>query len=191
MSLAVMQEEVLEISHRRHFPRPSKDHYKFSPRSSMGTSYSSDKSMSEVTPIADGKQEVKSDTRMKDKLANLKAMRRAKGECFKCGAKWGPQHKCSTNVPMHVMEEMLDILQLSYDSKEEDNADQSNSDTELLALSLLCAVAGTSRKKTMRLLGLCGKQEMLILIDSGSSTSFISETIVQKAHLQPSTAPPL
>lgn len=157
----------------------------------MDTSYSSDKSMSEGTPTADGKQEVKSDIRLKDKLANLKAMKRAKGECFKCEEKWGPQHKCSTNVPIHVMEEMLDILQLSYDSKEEDNADQSNSDTELLALSLLCAVAGTSRKKTMRLLGLCGKQEMLILIDSGSSTSFISETIVQKAHLQPSTAPPL
>jgi hypothetical protein len=32
---------------------------------------------------------------------------------------------------------------------------------------------------------------MLILIDSGSSASFISEKLVQQAHLQPLVAPPL
>jgi hypothetical protein len=156
MYLVVMQEEVLELSHKRFSPRQAKDYSRFQPRSGMCTSYSSDKGMIGGTPVADGKQEVKSDNRLKDKLANLKAMRKARGECFKCGAKWGPHHKCSANVPIHMMEEVLDILHLSEDSKEEDNEDQSDSDTELLALSL-CAVVGTSGKKTMRLLRLGGK----------------------------------
>jgi hypothetical protein len=58
----------------------------------------------------------------------------------------------------------------------------------LLALSF-SAVAGTTIKKTMRLRGLCGKQELLILIDSGSSWSFISEQYVAKVGLQTEAIP--
>ena len=45
-----------------------------------------------------------------DKLSTLKAYRRAKGLCFKCGAKWGPQHVCSSSVPLHVVEELWQMI---------------------------------------------------------------------------------
>jgi hypothetical protein len=41
-----------------------------------------------------------------NKLATLKVYRRAKGLCFKCGEKWGHNHRCSTSVPLFVVEEM-------------------------------------------------------------------------------------
>jgi hypothetical protein len=45
-------------------------------------------------------------------------------------------------------------------------------------------VVGTIDKKTIRLHGLCGKQELLILIDSGSSSSFISQDIVNNTGVK-------
>lgn len=40
-----------------------------------------------------------------EKLANPMSYHKARGLCFKCGAKWGPQHKCQTNVPLQLVEE--------------------------------------------------------------------------------------
>jgi hypothetical protein len=33
-----------------------------------------------------------------DKLSTMKAYRRAKGQCDKCGERWSHTHKCSTTV---------------------------------------------------------------------------------------------
>ncbi|KAL5651409.1 hypothetical protein ACJX0J_036867 [Zea mays] len=41
-----------------------------------------------------------------NKLEALKAYRRAKGLCFKCGEKWGHNHRCLTSVLLHFVEEM-------------------------------------------------------------------------------------
>jgi hypothetical protein len=41
-----------------------------------------------------------------EKLASLMAYRKAKGLCFKCGGKWGPQHNCPPNVPLQMIEEI-------------------------------------------------------------------------------------
>ena len=40
-----------------------------------------------------------------DKLTTLKAYRRANNLCFTCGEKWtGRNHKCPTQVPLHIIE---------------------------------------------------------------------------------------
>lgn len=54
-----------------------------------------------------------------DKLAALKEMRRKNGLCFKCGAKWSNNHKCAAQVPLHVLEEILDALEPVDDSNAE------------------------------------------------------------------------
>lgn len=55
-----------------------------------------------------------------DKLASLKQFRRKNGLCFKCGGKWGPNHTCPETVPLHVLEELWEALELStsVDSEE-------------------------------------------------------------------------
>jgi hypothetical protein len=189
MSLAILQEEVLEASSMRYLSKPNKEYYKYQTRSNNRNS-TTDKSVLGSTPAAEAKKDSKADQshKFRDRLSNLKAVRRAQGECYKCGAKWGPYHKCPHNVPMHVMEAVLDVLHMNDDSKQSSDEDQSDTETELLSLSF-CAVAGTTGWKTMRIHGLCGKQELLILIDLVSSASFLSEALVSRAQIQTIEAP--
>lgn len=44
-----------------------------------------------------------------DKLAKLRSSRRARGLCIKCAAKWHPGHKCSTEMQLHVLQEIFDV----------------------------------------------------------------------------------
>jgi hypothetical protein len=101
MSLVILQEEVPEASHKRYHSRPARDYSKFQ----ASVSQVSDKGILGNNPAGETKVPSKQEhlNKGKDRLSNLKALRRARGECFKCGDKWGPNHKCPTHVPMHVM----------------------------------------------------------------------------------------
>lgn len=46
-----------------------------------------------------------------DKVAALRAYRRAKGLCFTWGERWGRDHHYPANVPLHVIEELLQMLE--------------------------------------------------------------------------------
>lgn len=110
-----------------------------------------------------------------EKLAALMAYRKEKGLCYKCGMKWGPTHNCPENVPLHMVEELWQLLsdkeasaipvneKLGYDSGE-----------DLMSISDQ-ATSGTSTGKTIRLSGHIEQHKAIMLIDSGSSHSFISE----------------
>ena len=52
---------------------------------------------------------------------------------MKCGEKWGKQHKCPNQIPLHILEEFLKAVQ-SPDESPDDN-DLGSSDEELLTLS--------------------------------------------------------
>ena len=41
-----------------------------------------------------------------DKLTTLKNYRRSKGLCFKCGEKWGPNHKCPPSMSLNAIEDI-------------------------------------------------------------------------------------
>jgi hypothetical protein len=41
-----------------------------------------------------------------DVLSAIKAYRRAKGLCYKCGVKWNQNHRCAPTVSLHVAEEL-------------------------------------------------------------------------------------
>lgn len=45
-----------------------------------------------------------------DKLSALKSYRRSKGLCFKCGERWGKDHKCAASIQLHVVEELLSSI---------------------------------------------------------------------------------
>lgn len=73
----------------------------------------------------------KGDTpRWDDKLEALRTYRKSKGLCFTCGDKWSRQHKCPAQVPLHVMEELLEVLQ-DDDASQDDG---SSSEEELLTV---------------------------------------------------------
>lgn len=113
---------------------------------------------------------------------SLNAARRARGECFKCGEKFGPGHKCPKAVQLHVLDELLEVFQFS---DEPGQVEESSSDEELLLSEN--ALFGTEGKRTIWLQGLI--QQVLILIDSGSSSSFMASHLVDRLHLVPNSIP--
>lgn len=126
--------------------------------------------------------------RFDDKLAALRAARRAKGLCMKCGEQYSPQHRCPKNIPLHVLEEVLELFQHDASSDHNSDSDSQGSDEDLLTLSY-CAMAGIQGKRTLRLAALVNNQELLILVDSGSSETFISDKIVHQLNLSTVQAP--
>lgn len=116
----------------------------------------------------------------KDKLAALKNFRRRNGLCFKCGNKWSKDHKCPPQVALHVIEELLDAL-------EETDVDNVELDSEALEESVMVvgnsSLSDPSKRKTMKLCGSIGKNEVLILVDSGSVASFISTQLAERLQL--------
>lgn len=115
------------------------------------------------------------------KVAALKSYRRAMGLCFTCGEKWGKDHKCAKTVGLHVVEELLQLFQNSEeheDTTSDDNPPYESAE-DLMSLSRQ-ALNGGEAAATIRLRGFIQGQEVLMLIDSRSSSNFISESLAAK-----------
>lgn len=159
VSLAQLQEEALEIvkkSRQTEVPfTSSRTTYRALPSPSLNM----DKSVASVsTPRTPATAEDKrgqegarsaTPTSTEDRTSALKNYRRSRGLCFVCGEKWGPGHKCSMSVQLHVVQEMLEAM--GFDAMEETLQTQ-ETDAELLTISQ-AAVAGTDAPNTFRLLG--------------------------------------
>ena len=115
-----------------------------------------------------------------DKWSALKTYRRARGLCDRCGEKWSRGHRCPDSVQLHVLKEVLDLFQLESDAISEQGADEVSSQ---LCLTLsVAAVSGVSSPRTMRLHGYIQKLPVQVLVDSGSSHTFISPQLASKLH---------
>lgn len=125
-----------------------------------------------------------------DKVESLKSFRRAKGLCFTCGDKWSKKHKCPDHVPLHVIEELIEVLQAEDPPTEEGEMGASSDDSEIMMLRSPEAVSKSSTKCTLRLHGFIGKRHILILVDSGSDCSFVNEQLVKEMDLTTEPTPP-
>ncbi|KAK1685027.1 hypothetical protein QYE76_045875 [Lolium multiflorum] len=129
------------------------------------------------------------------KFDSLRAQRRARGECFECGEKYAPGHKCPAQIQLHVLEELLEALQIEHPTPVEDTDTTSESgaedtDTEQMMKVSVQALSGTTSRRSMRLQGQVGNYTALILIDSGSTSNFISKTLADRLQ-QPVSQMPL
>lgn len=171
--LALLQEEELEPGKRRHSHRT--DHKDFSKSS---TRYTTDKSKQSLRSDEDKRADTSTSD---DRLESLKAYRRSKGLCFTCGEKYSKQHKCPASVPLHIVEELLEVLQIESDNDQSDHSSNDSDDEDLMLLSGSSS-GKCKRKRCFRIQGFVGKRQVLILVDSGSVSSFISTKMV--AELQ-------
>ncbi|KAK1652704.1 hypothetical protein QYE76_070509 [Lolium multiflorum] len=124
-----------------------------------------------------------------EKMQALKAQRRARGECFRCGDKFQPGHRCTKTVPIHLVDELMEVLQLSS-SEEDKDGDGSSSEESLMHISQF-ALASTSHRKSIRLQAMIKGKQVLVMIDSGSCGSFISSAAVKQLGLQTEEAEPV
>lgn len=108
------------------------------------------------------------------------AARREKGLCYNCDDKFTPGHRCrpgnKINYSMMSEEQELRYLQSSSDTEVEVDEEPPMEET-VLSLNTL---KGNHDIYTMKFTGHCEGQELNILIDTGSTLSFIKESTAQK-----------
>jgi hypothetical protein len=109
---------------------------------------------------------------MEDKIAALRAYRRVCGLCYTCGERWARDHTSGPTVQLHVVEELLGLLNSEMDS----NSSLDHQGTELSAISD-AASQGHEPPLKFRLQGCIHEQPVLMLVDFGSTHSFISEAV--------------
>lgn len=107
------------------------------------------------------------------------AARREKGLCYNCEEKYFTGHRCKHKVLYMVMteeeeplysQEVLDCSSLPITVKD-------NTDMEEVQLSLHSMMAGLT---TLRVVGEVGNQQLNILLDIGSTLSFLQEDTTTK-----------
>jgi len=113
-----------------------------------------------------------------ERWAALRSSRRAQGLCIKCGERWSRDHRCAK---IAAVDELLALF-----GPEEDTDDQV---TELLPepaevqmMLSVAALSGTSSARTMHFAGQLGTTPIRILLDSGSTHTFISTTVAARCH---------
>lgn len=120
-SLAILQEEATQDQPTRRFEssyskKTSNDNVKAIHTPAWGQP----KTIEEKKQLEPAKNKTSGD----DKLLALKNFRRSKGLCFKCGEKWGPNHKCPATISLHAIEEIWNCV------TDSDDIQQVTDDTE-------------------------------------------------------------
>ncbi|XP_024030288.1 uncharacterized protein LOC112094195 [Morus notabilis] len=110
--------------------------------------------------------------------------RKARGLCFRCDEKYSPGHRCKSRT--------LQVLMLADDDSEGEGQEEPALEevhdpvgsvaVEMAALSLN-SVNGCLSAKTMKVKGTVQGREVVILVDSGASHSFISSSLVKEMDL--------
>lgn len=113
-----------------------------------------------------------------------------KGLCIRCAEKWSRDHRCADNIQLHALQEFWDICHA------DDCLDQSpiySDDPEpqlMLALSV-SALKGTSPVNAIHFQGSVQGVPARILIDLGSSHTFVSRTFAAALQGQSELPSPL
>ena len=113
------------------------------------------------------------------KAAALRAQRRAMGLCYKCGEKWSRDHTCSATVQLHVVQELWELFQLEDEATEYHVSSPDAAEELFLAISK-AAIHGADAPRTVKFSGSIQHIPVTLLVDSGSSSSFLSTQLAAK-----------
>ncbi|KAI4328654.1 hypothetical protein L6164_020990 [Bauhinia variegata] len=113
-----------------------------------------------------------------------KEERRAKGLCMLCAEKWSFGHKASCKVISRVNAIVLEAVDMyePVDTILEATPEDINASEEEINISVN-AVRGLGGNHTMYLQATIKKQDVAMLVDSGSTHNFLSEALVKKLGL--------
>ncbi|CAD6253076.1 unnamed protein product [Miscanthus lutarioriparius] len=111
-------------------------------------------------------------------LKAVKAYRRALGLCFKCRGKWSKDHRCSPEVLLAV-EAIWQDFQDDDDCSPEDSGPECSEEQVFLAISK-AALQSSTPTRAIQFNGLVERCPVRILIDSGSSASFVSLSVSEQ-----------
>lgn len=175
-SLALVQEEALALGRGR---RSNVANLRSTPRVEPATA-----TMPKWDQPADHIKPGSTD----DKLTALRRFRRARGLCEKCAEKWSPGHKCVAAAHLHALEEVWDLLIPEEPDPPDPKYDTSPDEEQLFMSVSRVAWTGSNFVRTLKFQGFLQGHPMLILVDSGSSHSFLHtkfQTMLTNVQLVP------
>lgn len=135
------------------------------------------------TPVAGnaaGRAEAGQKT-MEHKLFDLKAYRRSRGLCDNCGEKWSRDHKCADMVGIRVLEEMYALFS---DTEQVDSPTAEEDEEQLCLCVATSSEPHPAAARTLQFRGQLHSVPVLLLLDSGSNSSFISKQVVDSLSLE-------
>jgi hypothetical protein len=127
------------------------------------------------------------------KARQLKEYRRLNNLCFKCGEKYSPAHSCASPAPtIHLMHHtMADGGQfLSEELLDAIESPQLHLMADEGYLSLH-AMSGRSLHNSIQFWALVKNQALIILVDSGSSHTFLNSVIASKPQVATTPIAPM
>ena len=89
--------------------------------------------------------------------------------------------KCPPQVSLHVIEELLDALE-HFDDPDDMASDEEVDQGAVMAVGT-SPVQQSTQRRTMKLHGMIGNHDVLILVDSGSVGTFISEQLASRLQI--------
>jgi hypothetical protein len=105
----------------------------------------------------------------------LRNYRRARGLCYTYGERWSRDHRCSGTVQLHVLQEVIDLFQPDLSDEEQESSATSSAEFHLIQPVTVLKDPGTL---TFQLSGVIQGQTVTLLVDSGSTHSFINDKFV-------------
>ncbi|CAL9234153.1 unnamed protein product [Arabidopsis halleri] len=105
--------------------------------------------------------------------------KRSLGLCFSCDERYSPGHKCKTSQL---------LLMIGEDACDEDDEEEFHEAVE--PEITLHALSGWDSSKTIRVQAVINRQQMVALIDNGSTHNFISERTANKLNLKSTPTKP-
>jgi hypothetical protein len=110
-----------------------------------------------------------------NKVVALRDYRRARNLCQYCAEKWVHGHKCTSTVQLQAVQELWELLSNDY---ENDGCSlHSEGEAQVHMIFSQEAVSTVTSSKTLKFKGSLQGHYVLILIDSGSSHSFVNATL--------------
>jgi hypothetical protein len=132
-------------------------------------------------PIVDrrGVEATRASSSMEAKAAALRSYRRALGLCYKCNERWNKDHKCAPTVQLQAVQQLWELLQPEDEGSEPSIISEASGD-QLFFTIPKSALTGSSAPRTIKLIAFIQDQVVSILIDCGSTNSFVSEPLATR-----------
>ncbi|XP_073359923.1 uncharacterized protein [Aegilops tauschii subsp. strangulata] len=114
------------------------------------------------------------------KAKQLKEYRRANGLCYKCGEKFTPGHVCSQVLAPGAQLKAAEAVgqnEIISDALLDALVEQSTADCATISVT---ALSGAAHPNTIQLRALVGNQVVLILMDSGSTHTFVDQALLSR-----------